>query len=251
MLEPTHLVWGELFFLSMFAGTYSTVVGGAALLLIPALTLLGLPLIEAIATIRIASLVTQSVSVVAFAEKKDIEWKSALWAAGWSIPGGLLGAHLVISVSATVLSYVVGGLLLVLVALLLPFDKKHLRRQRRTKYFYPWMAVASLILGVYGGFYGASFSTFIMVLFMMIGGQSLFMASGNSSIVSIGLSLAVIPPFIKAGLVDWHMAVPLVLGGAIGSWYGVDLAVHRGFAWVKHLLIFVMILSAIKLFFFH
>jgi len=244
------VIWSGLFFLSMFAATYSTVVGGAALLLIPALSFVGLPLITAIATVRLVSLFLQSVSIAAFAGKHDIAWKPALWTAFWSIPGGLVGAHIAISINPTVLAYIVGGLLLVLVALILPFNKHLLRQSHQSRFFYAWMAAAALALGVYGGFYGASFSTFVMVLFVMLGGQSLLVASGNSSVVSVALTLAVLPAFIRAGLVNWYFAVPLIAGGSIGAWYGVDIAIHKGFAWIKHLLVFVMIASAIKLFFF-
>jgi uncharacterized protein len=249
-MEHAYAVWIGLFLLSMFAATFSSVVGGAALLLIPALNIAGLPLIAAIATVRPAAIAWQVVGIVAFRQEGDIQWRPALWAALWCMPGGFLGAELAIHVEGRLLSIIVALILLVLTAALIPFDKKHLKKARPVRFFYAWLGLVCGILGVYGGFYGACFSTFIMVAFVFLGGMDLMVASGSASVVSLGMSLAAGYPFIRSGLVDWQLMLPVMLGGCIGAWYGVELAVHRGIGWVKRLLILVMVATALKLIFF-
>jgi uncharacterized membrane protein YfcA len=247
-----------LFLTGGLAGVYSSVVGGGALLVVPALTLLGAPLAPAIATMRVSSVIQQLVCIGAFRERKGIDWKPALWIGVWCMPGAYLGAHLVLRLSERTLSYVVAVLMVILLVLTFHshlFDIKKEKKGKPKKRTFTHLqllgfGLLSMVIGIYGGFYGAGFSTLIMFFFWLFTGTSVFRGSGDASVVSFFMAIASAIPFIHARLIHWDLFWPLTLGGVIGCWVGVGLAAKYGIRWIRPLLVVVVVASVIKLLFF-
>lgn len=247
-LLPHILEWVGLFALSFAVSIYATVVGGASIVLIPVLNLLGYPLVTAIASTRVASVVLESVGVVAFARKKAISWKPALWTALFTMPSAVVGAQIAKSIDPRILAYSVAVFLVFILILIVRLKKDQLKGNKHEHpAFYLLMALIAIILGVYGGFYGASFSTLIMICFVFFGGQDLFKASGNASLVTVFMSLSASISFFFAGQIQWNLTIPLVLGGVFGTWISVNLAYEKGFGWIRNLLAIVIVATIVKL----
>ena len=237
-----------LFSAGLIAGIYSSVVGGGALLLIPIFTLVGTPLIAAIATMRVSSSVTQLVSMLAFWRKESIDWRKSLWVSAWCMPGAFIGAHLVLKIDQKVLSYIIAGLMLVLFFAITRMDKKGYKKPKKlTRNTEISLGILAFLLGIYGGFYGAGFSTIILFMFMMFAGTPIFKSSGDASVVSFFVATTASIPFLFAHLVRWDIFYPVTLGAVIGAWIGVNIASHYGMRWIRPLLLAVVILSSIKL----
>ena len=240
-----------LFVIGTAVGTFSSVVGGGALIMVPAVTTFaGLPLAGAIATLRLSAACSQTVTVAAFARRKDVSWVPALWISLLCIPGGYLGAKLVLHFNEKALGYAIASLMLVLL-LITP----KLSHAARCKPLLPphWRIVtgiSALVLGMYGGFYGAGFSTLIMFL-LMLEGLPMLTASGSASVATVFMSFAASVPFLHAHLIDWQIFIPLTAGSAIGSWFGVGMAERYGLRWLRPLLAIVVISFALKLVFVH
>jgi uncharacterized membrane protein YfcA len=237
-----------LFLAGLIAGIYSSVVGGGALLLIPVFTLMGTPLIAAIATMRLSATASQLVSVAAFWRKGVIDWKQSLWVSAWCMPGAFIGAHLVLRIDQKILSYTIAILMLVLFFATTRMDTKKFKKPKKfTRNTEISLGVLAFALGVYGGFYGAGFSTIILFMFMMFAGTPVFKSSGDASVVSFFVAATASIPFLFAHLVRWDLFYPVTLGAVIGSWIGVDLASHYGMRWIRPLLLAIVVLSSVKL----
>ena len=249
---PAHLAVDILRSIALIAlgavvSSYSTVVGGGAIILLPIFSLMGLPLLVAIATMRLVSSLSQSVGVVAFARKGAIQWKPALWGALFAIPGAYFGAKLVLRLNPHVLSHVIAVCMILILIGAFRFNKNSLANRPENQWFYWLMAIFCVVLGVYGGFYGVAFSTVVMVLFISLGGQDLLTASGSASVVTVAMSLAATYPFLHARVVDWKVFWPVVIGATIGAWLGVDIASRYGFSWIRGLMVVVLVGSVAKL----
>lgn len=236
-----------LFLIGFLVSTYSSVVGGGALILVPFFTLIGQSVPAAIGTMRLSSLFQQPVCIAAFQKRGKLDWRMGLWAGLWSMPGGYLGARLVLALDERFVTAVVVVIMILL--LLCSPHFKHATSGKRKKLPMRWflLALISLFLGVYGGFYGAGFSTILMVLFFWLGGLDIIAASGTASLATFLMAITASYPFLQAGIVDWSLLVPLTAGGVLGSWFGVGWAVKYGWRWVHSLLIVLVVASSLKL----
>lgn len=234
-----------------FVGMFSSVVGGGALVLIPLFVFLGAPLAGAIATLRLSALIQQGVTVAAFWKERSIEWKSALWVGLWCLPGSYVGAHIVLNINERLLSIIVAACMVgLLVGSFIINKKKVVKKRKPNKQRWKILAVTGLIMGVYGGFYGAGFSTVLMLVFSLVGGVSLLVSSGNSSVAALLMGVPASIVFLRAGVVHWDLFLPVTIGGVIGSWIGVEEAAHWGMRWVQTLLVLVVFGSVVKLIFY-
>ena len=240
-----------LFLVGILTGIYSSVVGGGAIITVPLFTFLGVPLPAAIATMRLSSVIQQFTALLAFSKERDIEWKVGLWTGLWCIPSAYLGAMLTLRISVHHLSYAIAVIMVLLLIATFKLDLKKIKQRRKlTAYHWPLLAIAGIVLGFYGGFYGAGFSTMLMFIFILTGTKKLIQSSADASVAAFMMACAASVLFWHAHLLRWELFIPITLGGMIGSWCGVEWAAKFGMNWIKSLLVFVVIISAIKLLFF-
>lgn len=240
-----------LFVIGGVTGIYSSVVGGGALIIIPLFSFLGVPLPAAIATMRLSSVAQQFSALLAFYKERSIEWKTALWAGIWCVPSAFLGASLTIHINIHLLSYLIAGIMLLLLIFMFKLDLKAVKRKKKlARHRWLILALAGIVLGIYGGFYGAGFATLFMLVFMLTGSKKLIDASADSSVAAFMMACAASLLFLHAHLFRWDLFIPVTLGGVIGSWYGVEWAAKFGMNWIKSLLVIVVIISVVKLVFF-
>ncbi|MEI6477799.1 MAG: sulfite exporter TauE/SafE family protein [bacterium] len=236
-----------LFLLGLLTGMYSAVVGGGAILLVPVFSLMGTPLAVAIATMRLGAVFQQLVATAAFWKEGKIAWKPAAWITAICVPGAYLGARLAVHLDPHMLSYVVAVLMFILLGVVLCFDRGRLRKRPAIRYAWPILIVFALVLGFYGGFYGAGFSTLLMLAFIYIGGFGILESSANASLAAFVMSAVASVVFVGAGDVDWQLFLPVTAGGVIGAWLGVESAVKFGGKWVHALLLIVLAGSIVRL----
>ncbi|MBD3365905.1 TSUP family transporter [candidate division WWE3 bacterium] len=255
-----------LFGVGLVIGLYDAVVGSGGLALMGVLSISGLPPHVAIGTMRLLSLVQEGVALVAFLKRKLIDVKLSLLLGGLASLASGLGAILVFRVSDTTLTPMIAVLMLLL-AFAIPILHSKTKTFRsiyvlRSVYknlidesaieTIPQKRIILLmgifiLLGLYGGFYGAGFGTFSLIAFTTIGGMKLLRGAGNSRLVGFLMSLAATGIFLSKGAIAWNFFFPLGLGTVLGSWYGVALADKLGSKYMKILLTLVVVATAIKL----
>ncbi len=236
-----------LFFSGLIAGTFGSVVGSGAILMVAVYSLVGLPIIQAIGTTHVSGLMLEGVSTVLYSRKGLVLWKDIAKFAMAAMLGALIGSNFVINIEAKHLSYVIAGVMLLLLFLLprLRSESNLLSSDIKNKEII--FLASGAILGLYGGFYGAALSTFAIFLIMYLTGWNALVSAANSHVVSFFVTMVSSTIFIMNGVVNWQYLVPMAGGVIIGAFIGVNWATKFGSKWVKILLGIVIILSVIKL----
>ena len=107
-------------------------------------------------------------------------------------------------------------------------------------------SAAFFAAGVYGGFVQAGVGFFILALAMLAG---LDLVRGNALkvlVVLVYTPLALVL-FAIAGKVDWAMGAALAGGNLLGGLLGSHLTVLKGHAWVKRIVVAMIVVFAVKL----
>ncbi len=245
-------------------GAVDAVVGSGSLLMVSALSFLGLSPLQIIVNMKIATTVQDFIASTTYAAKKLIDWKQAFTFSLFAIIGSYLGANIVLDVNEQLLAYISGGLMIALVFFLpepvekigSPFahllNKIFTRKPTLTKSAKKEiiLAVLSFLLGIYGGFYGAAVGTIFLTIFLLIGDASLLITAANTKIITFFISLGASVVFIKrGGVIILDVFLPLTIGASIGAFLGVLTAEKADFKYLRYLLYIVIIISAANIIF--
>ena len=228
--------------LSAFAaGLVDAIAGGGGLLTVPALLAAGLPPQVALATNKGQSSFGAISSFASFWTKDGIDRKRAPLGFVCGFLGSLAGAQVLLLVRPEPLKPVV-LVLLVLAAAFVAWPRKPSRGEP-----HDWamiaLAPATLALGFYDGFFGPGVGSMLIVVFVLLFGDTLTRASGNAKVVNLASNLAAVLLFASRGAVLWKIALPMAVANATGAFVGARLAVKRGDRFVR--VVVLMVVSAL------
>ncbi len=109
------------------------------------------------------------------------------------------------------------------------------------------LAAIALSIGVYDGFFGPGTGSLLIVAFVAFHGDTMTRASGNAKIVNLGSNLASFAIFAWKGTILWPIALPMALSNAIGAALGARTAMKRGDAFVRVVVLCVVVALVVKL----
>jgi len=237
---------GLLFFGGLAGGLYASSVGGGGLLSLPLLLWTGMPVQLALGTQRFAAVILELVSSIKFYKEKKVNLKLALPLGILAGCGSLIGVNLILALNQKTLSLII-AILLIAVYIAIKTQKKWMKEKPvMSGKHYVLLVVAIFFLGIWGGFFGAGFGAFIMMPFLFFGYK--FMESAAiGRVIGFFMSLFAMVVFAQHGLINYVYGTFLGGGFAIGSWIGINIALKKGEEYVKGLLTFVIIITAVKL----
>jgi len=85
------------------------------------------------------------------------------------------------------------------------------------------------------------------VAFAALLGDGLARASASAKVVNFASNLAALVLFASRGVVVWRIALPMAAAQLAGGWLGAHLAVRRGDALVRRVVVGVTLALALKL----
>lgn len=230
-------------------GLYASIVGGGTLVIVPVFLLIGTPITTAIGTMRASAMFLELASALTFWKKGHVQCRQACMVGLATMIGGAIGASIVLTIDKVVLSYVI-GVIMILLLIGLP----RLGKSTRVVFssgkimHHIILGLVGVLLGIYGGFYGAGFGTISIYLFAFVGGLDLLSSAGNARVAGFFMSFAATVVFWEHNVIDWNLFLPTTIGTIIGSVVGVHYATRINKEWIKVLLLVVVIASVIKLF---
>jgi len=235
-----------LFLSGAFSGLYGSTVGSAGLINLPILLFLDLPSSIAIATNRLAVVFLSLSSSVRYYREKKLNLKIGFLFGLIAAIGSLLGSHLLLSVDEGQLNFIV-AIFLVAVALILIFKnqlgikEKHFGRKN-------WMVAlpTTFLLGIYGGFFGIGFGTFITFVFVVVG-FNFIKSAAIARVVGLLMSSMAAAVFILNDVIHYPYALTLGAGLAIGGWVGAGIGVKKGNAYIRVLYFIILLATLLKL----
>jgi uncharacterized membrane protein YfcA len=136
---------------------------------------------------------------------------------------------------------------LVLVAASVVFRPSRWLEERDAVLHEPWRSLVFLGIGFYGGFVQAGVG--FLLLAGLVLGSGLNLVNGNAAkVVLIALYTPVaLLLFARAAQVDLVVGVVLATGQIAGAWIASRLAVKKGAAWVRWVLVAAALVAAARL----
>lgn len=233
---------GVLLAAGLAAGFINTLAGGGSVITLPALEFAtGSPLV-ANATNRIAILLQNVAGVATFHKGKALDVRLGVRLTVPAVVGGVAGAWVasILDAGSMRVALSLAVLFVALTALVRPPKTPPLETPLAK-------TAAFLLVGFYAGFVQAGVG--FLLLACLVGGLGLDLVKANAVKVFIVL-FAAVPALVVFGLQGqlW-LAHGLVLaaGNMTGAWLAARMAIKRGAAWVRVVVVVAALLAIVKL----
>lgn len=241
----TFLIVCPLVFL---AGFVDAIAGGGGLISLPAYMFAGIPVHNAIATNKLSSATGTFVSTFRLVKNKHVDWGLVPGTVICALFGSVIGANLALVISDRVLKTVLVFVLpVVAVCVLRDKDFETVIPEGFTrKKQYLIMAVCSLGIGIYDGFYGPGTGTFLLLVFTKLGKLNMEKATGNVKVVNLSSNISALVTFILAGKILLGLGLAASCFSIVGHYVGAGMVVNNGVKIIKPIILVVLVLLLIK-----
>ena len=236
----------------MVAGFINTLAGSGSLITLPLLMFLGLPANVANGTNRISILLQSLVGSVGFKKSQQLELKTGLWLAIPTVIGSIAGAFFALELNDLMMKRAIGILLVVMFFMVLFRPEVWLKgKQSSGSARINWLTILIFfVIGLYGGFIQAGVGFFLLGGLVMGAGFDLIKANALKNLLVFLYTPFALVVFIVNHQVDYKAGLILALGSMMGAWIATRIAVGRGAAFVRYVLLIAILGSAVKLIFF-
>ncbi len=245
-----------LFVASVLGGTLNAVAGGGTFFTVPALILTGVLPITANATSTVALWPGSLASTGAYRRELVQQKRGVLYLLiGTSLIGGILGAILLVNTSQATFLLLLPYLLLIATLLfaLSPYITARLRVSSIEKAKLSWPTIigvscAQLIIAFYGGYFGGGIGILMLATLAVMGMENIHMMNAVKTLLTVCINGVAIVIFIMRGIIDWPIALLMIVGTVIGGFGAAYYARKIDQKWVRLFVIFVGISMTIYFF---
>lgn len=243
-MDPAHSAL--LFSVAILGGAINSVAGGGSFLCFPALLFTGVPPVNANATNTLALWPGTLASVGAYRrEFHKASPKQVLSLVITGIAGALVGAIILLKTPQLTFLRMVPWLL-ASATVIFCFSSRISRwvrgREARTGTngrLITGAALVQLVIAVYIGFFGAGAGILMLALFAFMGMESIHtMNAFKTMLASICNGVALIA-FVVARAIFWPQALLMLVGAALGGYFGAHFAQKVAPAKVRMFVIFI------------
>lgn len=213
-----------------FVGFSLGLVGGGGSILAVPLLLYVVGVREphiAIGTSALAVAANAFVNAVGHWRAGHVKWPCALTFAAFGVVGAWAGSTFGKLFNGQKL-LILFALLMIVVGIAMLRRRGHggNRDVRLSKRIAARLAALGFATGGLSGFFGIG-GGFLIVPGLMLGSGMPLLNAIGSSLIGVGVfGLTTATNYALSGLIDWKIAVEFVLGGALGGWFGMRLAMR-------------------------
>lgn len=236
------LPWLLIFGAGVLAGAVNAVAGGGSLISFPALVWFGLPSNVANATNTVALWPGAFGSMWGYRRELVTTDRYLYLLVAPSFAGGLIGALLLRLTPTQVFDRLVP--LLVLFATLLFMVQEPIQRAIGRSPHEPrthrWLWAAGffqLLVGIYGGYFGAGIGILMLAALTMLGGEDIHQMNGFKNLLAMCVNGIAAVYFIAVQMVTWPPALVMAGGSIVGGLAGANVARRMGRRAVRRLVI--------------
>jgi uncharacterized membrane protein YfcA len=233
-------------------GFINTVAGGGLLISLPVLIFLGLPPNVANATNRVAVAIQNAMGTAGFKSKGVSTFPFNIYLGISALFGAIIGAYIAVDINGEIFNRILAIIMIVVVLIIVFKPKMKLEKmQERITGKYLWLGMlAFFFFGIYGGFINAGLG-FIIILFLHYSNRmTLVRANATKVVVVLIYTLAALVIFMVNDQINWHVGLVLAIGNGTGGWLASRVSVSKGDGFIKTFLVTMVVIMAIKLWFF-
>lgn len=238
--------------IGLFAGFVNTLAGGGSLLTLPILIFLGLPPSVANGTNRIA-IVFQNIFTTAGFKSKGIQtFPFSLYLGISALLGAVIGAQIAVDIKGEAFNKILAVVMVLVVGYMVLKPKySNLNLSELTSGKSLWFStLLFFFVGVYGGFIQAGVGFLMLLVLTSVNNLSLVKSNAVKVTVVLIYTLAAVIVFAYHNKINWQYGLTLALGNSIGGWITSRYSVRKGDKLVKQVLVIMVVIMAIKLWFF-
>lgn len=220
-------------FAASFAACFfsSLAGGGAGLILLPILLLLGLPFVNALACHKLAVGFIGVGSGYRYIKEDMIDWKVCWWTGLAGIPFVLLGTFFAASIPGDAMKPILGTVILLMVLVSIAKRQAFTEHRPRKLTRRDWI-VATLLLApmaFYSGWISAGAGVFTTYLYLSYFRYDQLHATAMTlSANGVFWNIVGALGHVMLGHVVWQLAPGLVLGALLGSYLGASVGIKQG-----------------------
>jgi uncharacterized membrane protein YfcA len=247
LTPQTFLIFCPMLFL---AGLVDAIGGGGGLISLPAYMMAGLPIHQTIATNKLSSTCGTALATWRFIKMGLINWRLAIPTIATAILGSSLGAHASMSVEEGIMEKILFLVLPVTAFVVLNpkiFHDNAETQLKLTARTYLTALLSSLVVGLYDGFYGPGTGTFLIIAFTVFAKLSMRTANAQAKVINLTTNITSLVIFLMNGQVLIPLGIAAALCNMAGNYLGAGLAVSKGSAITRPIIILVLGLLFLKI----
>ena len=227
------------------AGFINALAGGGSAITIPILTeMVGIN--TANGTNRIAIFLANLTAIAGYQKGDAVPWRRVGVLVIPTVIGAAAGAWLSTVTPPDVLRLVFAGVLLLVAASVVLRPSRWLE-ERNAALHEPWRSIVFLGIGFYGGFVQAGVGFILLAGLVLGAGMNLVNGNAAKVVLIAAYSPLAILLFARASQVDLAVGAVLAVGQMSGAWAGSRLAVLKGAAWIRWVLVAAALVAAVRL----
>lgn len=236
-----------IFLVGFVASTLDAIAGGGGLITLPAILMVGLDPVHALATNKFQSSIGSTAASVAYARRGLIQWRTDWPIMIMAAMGGGFGAMLASITPKETMQATVPILLIGVAAyfFLSPKFNDDMRKAKISTLLFNLCIVP--LIGLYDGIFGPGTGSFFTAAFVGLLGSGILYAIAHSKLANTASNLGALLIFASKGLIVFPIAIPMAIGAIFGAQIGTRLAVRYGGRLIKPLIIVVSLIMALKL----
>lgn len=228
------------------AGFINTLAGSGSLITLPLLIFIGLPANVANGTNRVGILLQNVMGAGSFRRRAVLDLRGALMLGVPAILGSVAGAQVAVNLDEALMQRAIGIVMIVMLVIILLRPERWLEGRLLELRGLPTLPQAGVffLIGAYGGFIQAGVGIFLLAGLVLSVGYDLVRANAVKVAIVLLFTISALVVFVRNGQVDWTVGLVLSIGNVLGAWLAARVAVEKGSAWIRRLLILVIVVSA-------
>lgn len=235
--------------LLFLAGLIDGITGGGGIISLPTYLLTGMPLNFAYGCNKIQSFSGTSASLIKYAKNDLVDLRPAVIACTTAIIGSTVSTHIMMSLDDSIKKIIIASAMAFIIVLTLltarfqPHNQE-VKRLTLTPSKVLLCLICGLVLGLYDGFFGPGGGTIALMMFTLLFGYDMRVATGNGKLIIVVSNLIAMISYITSGNVLYEIAIPASISNILGSYIGAHLAIKKGkklVRWVLYVVIVVLL----------
>ncbi|NMF56943.1 sulfite exporter TauE/SafE family protein [Pseudanabaena yagii GIHE-NHR1] len=225
----------------------SVITGSTSLITVPVMLQTGIEPRTALATNMMALTFMSIGATLPFLKQKTINLSRLPLLILLTLVGSGLGAALLLFVPSKVLPQLVSVFMIAIVIFSLLNHRAGVISKGHPSKIKKFMGyVATLILGIYGGFFSGGYVTMLTAAYVGLFQMTYVEAIATTKLVNIFSSLFATCLFTLSGIIDYPLGIVLSITMFVGGIIGSKIALKLNNLWLRRIFLVTVIILAIK-----
>lgn len=233
----------------LLVGFINTLAGGGSIISLSVLMFLGLPANIANGTNRIALLIQNIGAVGNFKRQKVLDTKKGILLAIPATLGSVGGAFIAVDLNKHIIEVAIGIVMIVMMFVILYKPQQWLKgkKELRDKNVTVAQLILYFFIGIYAGFLHMGVGYALLAALVLGSGYDLVKANAVKVFIIMIWTPIDLVIFIMHGQVNFAYGLTLAIGNFAGALIASRMAVRKGAAFVRWIIIAVIVVTALEM----